>query len=44
MVKNTQSPQYEFKRISLEQLVPKDRLVRKIDKAIEFEFIRDIVR
>ncbi|SUU36389.1 Transposase domain (DUF772) [Actinobacillus seminis] len=43
MLKNTQSPQYEFKRISLEQLVPKDRFVRKINKAIDFEFIRDEV-
>ncbi|SUB33159.1 Transposase domain (DUF772) [[Pasteurella] mairii] len=43
MLKNTQSPQYEFEMISLEQLVPKDRLVRKINKAIDFEFIRDEV-
>ena len=43
MLKNTQSPQYEFEMISLEQLVPKDHLVRKIDKAIDFEFIRDEV-
>ncbi len=29
--------------VTLEQLVPKDHLVRKIDKAIDFEFIRDEV-
>ena len=27
--------------VTLEQLVPKDHLVRKIDKYIDFEFIRD---
>lgn len=29
--------------VTMEQLVPKDNLVRKIDSAIEFEFIRDEV-
>lgn len=43
MLKNTQSSQYEFEMISLEQLIPKDRFVRKINEAIEFEFIRDEV-
>ena len=43
MLKNTPSPQYELEMISLEQLVPKDHLVRKIAKAIDFEFIRDEV-
>ncbi|OOE79527.1 transposase, partial [Salinivibrio siamensis] len=26
--------------VTMEQLVPKDHLVRKIDRAIDFEFIR----
>ena len=43
MLKNTVSPQYEIEMISLEQLVPKDHLVRKVAKAIDFEFIRDEV-
>lgn len=41
MLKNTTSPQYEIEMISLEQLVPKDHLVRKVAKAIDFDFIRD---
>ncbi len=40
---NTASPQYEIEMISLEQLVPKDHLVRKVAKAIDFDFIRDEV-
>lgn len=40
-LKNPPSPQYELEMISLEQLVPKDHLVRKVAKAIDFEFIRD---
>ncbi len=43
MLKNPPSPQYELEMISLEQLVPKDHLVRKVAKAIDFEFIRDEV-
>lgn len=43
ILKNTLSPQYELEMISLEQLVPKDHLVRKIDKAIDVKFIRDDV-
>lgn len=43
MLKNTTSPQYELEMITLEQLVPKDHLVRKVAKAIDFEFIRDEV-
>ena len=41
MLKNPPSPQYELEMISLEQPVPKDHLVRKVAKAIDFEFIRD---
>lgn len=43
MFKNPQSLQYELEMISLEQLVPQDHLVRKVAKAIDFEFIRDEV-
>ena len=43
MLKNTSSPQYELEMISLEQLVPKDHLVRKVAKTIDFEFIWDEV-
>lgn len=34
----------EPEMVSLEQLVPHDHLVRKIDAAIDFEFIRDEVK
>lgn len=37
------STQYALEMVTLEQLVPKEHLVRKIDKAIDFEFIRDEV-
>lgn len=38
------SPQhYQFETITLDELVPEDHLVRKIDTAIDFEFIRDAV-
>ena len=37
-----QRSQIEF--ISLDQIVPKDHLVRKIDAAIDFSFIYDIVK
>ncbi len=43
ILKNSLSPQYELEMISLEQHVPKDHLVRKIDKAIDVKFIRDEV-
>ncbi|WP_214088002.1 hypothetical protein [Photorhabdus noenieputensis] len=29
--------------LSLDELVPKDHLVRKIDAAIDFKFIRELV-
>lgn len=41
MIKNPPSPQYELDIISLEQLVPQKPSVRKIDKTINVEFIRD---
>lgn len=44
MLKAPTAQQYELEMVTLEQLVPKDHLVRKIDAAIDFEFIRDETR
>jgi len=43
MLKAPTPQQYELEMVTLEQLVPADHLVRKIDKYIDFEFIRDEV-
>jgi len=43
MLQDPSPQQYEFEMVTMEQLVPKNHLVRKIDKAIDFEFIRDEV-
>ncbi|TNH06581.1 IS1182 family transposase, partial [Pasteurellaceae bacterium Phil11] len=43
MLKPPPSNQSKLEMVTLEQLVPKDHLVRKIDQAIDFEFIRDEV-
>ncbi|TNH24893.1 transposase, partial [Testudinibacter sp. TR-2022] len=43
MLKSPPSNQSKLEMVTLEQLVPKDHLVRKIDQAIDFEFIRDEV-
>jgi transposase len=40
--KDTRQISMEF--VSIEELVPKDHLLRKIDKAIDFGFIREKVR
>lgn len=40
MLKAPPPQQHEFAMVSLEQLVPEDHLVRKLDAAIDFEFIR----
>ena len=40
--KDTRQISMEF--VSIEELVPKDHLLRKIDKAIDFVFIREKVR
>lgn len=34
----------EMQYVVLDQLVPQDHLIRKIDKAIDFEFIREKVK
>lgn len=44
MLKAPSPQQYELEMVTLEQLVPQNHLVRKIDAAIDFEFIRDEVR
>lgn len=43
MLQEPSPQQYELEMVTMEQLVPKDHLVRKIDKSINFEFIRDEV-
>lgn len=43
MLKKDYSKQTEFEMVSIDQLVPCDHLLRKIDKVIDFSFIRDLV-
>ena len=43
MLKDPSPQQHELEMVTLEQLVPKDHLVRKINQHIDFEFIRDEV-
>lgn len=43
MLKTPSPQQYQFETITLDELVPEDHLVRQIDAAIDFEFIRDAV-
>ena len=40
MLKTPTPQQYQLEMVTLEELVPKDHLVRKVDAAIDFEFIR----
>lgn len=44
MLKTPAPQQYELEMVTLEELVPKNHLVRKIDKHIDFEFIREAVQ
>lgn len=44
MLKEPTPRQHALEMVVLEDLVPKDHLLRKIDKYIDFEFIRDKVR
>jgi transposase len=44
MLREPSPQQYQFETITPDELVPEDHLVRKIDAAIDFEFIRDAVR
>lgn len=43
MLKRGSPPQSSFEFVSLEQLVPKDHLLRKIERSIDFSFIHDRV-
>ncbi|WP_139536843.1 IS1182 family transposase [Klebsiella spallanzanii] len=43
MLREPSPQQYQFETITLDELVPEDHLVRKIDAVIDFEFIRDTV-
>lgn len=44
MLKDPGPQQYQLEMVTLESLVPKEHLVRKIDRAVDFEFIRDETR
>ncbi|MCF3096441.1 IS5/IS1182 family transposase, partial [Aeromonas australiensis] len=44
MLREPAPQQFEIEMVTLEELVPQDHLLRKIDKFISFEFIRDKVR
>ncbi len=43
MLKSPPPLQHELEMVTLEELVPKDHLLRKIDAAVDFEFIREKV-
>lgn len=44
MLREPAPQQFEIEMVTLEELVPQDHLLRKIDKFISFDFIRDKVR
>jgi transposase len=44
MLKKAAVPQEEMEFVSIGTLVPDDHLLRKIDAAVDFEFIRERVR
>jgi transposase len=44
MLKNPEAQQHELELVTIESLVPADHLLRKIDRAVDFEFIRERVR
>lgn len=41
MLKKPQPQQYELEMVCIEQLVPQDHLLRKVDKQIKFDFVRE---
>ncbi|WP_155635930.1 hypothetical protein [Burkholderia stagnalis] len=43
MLKTPTLAQHELERVTLEERVPKDHLLRQIDAAVDVEFIRDKV-
>jgi transposase len=44
MLKEPEVPQQEMELVTIESLVPEDHLLRKIDRSIDLEFIRERVR
>jgi transposase len=44
MLKEPEVPQQEMELVTIESLVPQDHLLRKIDGAIDLEFVRERVR
>ena len=44
MINERKEAQSEIEVVMLEELVPQDHLLRKIDKYIDFSFIRDLTR
>ncbi len=44
MLRNSNGKQTAYEFVSIEDLVPKDHMLRKIDKHISFEFIREKVK
>lgn len=44
MLKEPEVPQQEMELVTIEWLVPEDHLLRKIDRAVDLEFVRDRVR
>jgi len=44
MLKKAEVPQQEMELVTIESLVPADHLLRRIDSAVDFEFIRERVR
>ena len=44
MLRTPDNKQISMEFVSIEELVPKDHLLRKIDRVIDFEFIRDKVK
>ena len=44
MLKDPSPQQYELEMVTLEELVPSNHLLRQIDAALDFNFIRDRVR
>jgi transposase len=44
MLKKGEAPQEEMEFVRIGSLVPADHLLRKIDAAVDFEFIRERVR
>ena len=44
MLKKSEAQQQEFELVSIEALLPEKHLLRKVDKAVDFSFIRDRVK